>query len=159
NNASTDPSVQSQPAKPSPEVQPGGAPPATQPSSSSPAQGPSSQPSPTGGNNPSPSSTEPSSQDTQSAAPAQNQAPAQVQTQTAPPPPSATSFNQVVDRMVEREHFYVAQMRHMHPLVETYIQNMRGDQEMGSIPINDRYFLGRLDLSNGTDDKSFLTQP
>lgn len=86
-------------------------------------------------------------------------APAQVQTQSAPPAPSATSFNEVVDRMVEREHFFVAQMRHMHPLVETYIQNMRGDKEMGSIPVNDHYFLGRLDLSQGTDDRSYLTQP
>src|SRR5437588_205602 len=49
--------------------------------------------------------------------------------QTAP-----TSFDQVVDRIVEREHFFVAQMRHMHPLVETYIQNMKSDKELGAVP-------------------------
>src|ERR1700745_1373461 len=50
--------------------------------------------------------------------------------QTAP-----TSFDQVVDRIVEREHFFVGQMRHMHPLVETYIQNMKSDKELGAVPV------------------------
>ena len=61
--------------------------------------------------------------------------------------------------MVEREHFFIAQMKHMHPLVETYIQNMKNDKELGEVPISDRYFMGRLDVSDGTDDDSFLGQP
>ena len=76
---------------------------------------------------------------------------------TSPAAPS--SFDQVIDRIVEREHFFVAQMRHMHPLVETYIQNMRGDKEMGAIPVADHYFLGRLDMSNGPEDRSFIGRP
>src|SRR5437879_13592191 len=76
-------------------------------------------------------------------------------------PTSASSgeFNQVVDRIVEREHFFVAQMRHMHPLVETYIQNMKSDKELGAVPVGDHYFLGRLDMSNGTDDRTFSGRP
>src|SRR5246500_2036267 len=74
--------------------------------------------------------------------------------QTAP-----TSFDQVLDRIVEREHFFVAQMRHMHPLVETYIQNMKSDKELGAVPVHDHYFLGRLDMSNGTDDRTFSGRP
>src|SRR6201981_2382149 len=74
--------------------------------------------------------------------------------QTAP-----TSFDQVLDRIVEREHFFVAQMRHMHPLVETYIQNMKSDKEMGAVPVGDHYFLGRLDMSNGTADRTFIERP
>jgi hypothetical protein len=150
--------AQSQASKPSPEIPAANAP---QNSPSTPTAAPTENTSPAGSpsTNQSPAASDSSGQTTQSQTPAQNSSPAQVQTQTAPPPPSATSFNEVVDRMVEREHFFVAQMRHMHPLVETYIQNMRGDQEMGSLPVNDHYFLGRLDLSNGTDDKSFLTQP
>jgi hypothetical protein len=70
-----------------------------------------------------------------------------------------SSFDQVIDRVVEREHFFVAQMRHMHPLIETYIQNMKPDKEMGTIPVGDHYFLGRLDMSNGTDDRSFVGRP
>jgi Peptidase family M48 len=69
------------------------------------------------------------------------------------------SFDQVIDRIVEREHFFVAQMRHSHPLVETYIQNMKADKEMGATPVSDHYFLGRLDISNGEDDRLFLGQP
>jgi hypothetical protein len=69
------------------------------------------------------------------------------------------SFDQVIDRIVEREHFFVAQMRHAHPLVETYIQNMKADKDVGAVPVSDRYFLGRLDMSNGTDDRSFIGQP
>ena len=76
---------------------------------------------------------------------------------TSPGTPS--SFDQVVDRIVEREHFFVAQMRHMHPLVETYIQDMKSDKELGAVPVGDHYFLGRLDLTNGTDDRSFIGRP
>jgi len=50
-------------------------------------------------------------------------------------------------------------MRHMHPLVETYIQNMKPDKEMGTIPVGDHYFLGRLDMSNGTEDRTFIGRP
>jgi hypothetical protein len=73
--------------------------------------------------------------------------------------PAPGSFDQVVDRIVEREHFFVAQMKHAHPLVETYIQNMKSDKELGATPTNDHYFLGRLDMSNGTDDRTFIEQP
>ena len=61
--------------------------------------------------------------------------------------------------MVEREHYFVAQMKHAHPLVETYIQNMKSDKEMGATPVSDHYFLGRIDLSAGADDRLFLGQP
>jgi peptidase M48-like protein len=70
-----------------------------------------------------------------------------------------TSFDQVLDKVVEREHFFTAQMRHLHPLVETYIQNLKTDRELGAVPVNDQYFLGRIDLSNGTEDRSFMGQP
>jgi hypothetical protein len=91
--------------------------------------------------------------------PGQAAAPAQLSTHLAPPPPAPASLDQVLDRIVEREHFFTAQMKHTHPLVETYIQNMKLDRESGQVPVSDEYFLGRLDLSNGTDDKSFLGSP
>jgi len=75
------------------------------------------------------------------------------------PVPGPTSFDQVLDKVVEREHFFTAQMHHLHPLVETYIQNLKGDKELGMVPVNDQYFLGRIDLSNGTEDRSFMGQP
>ncbi|OLB84312.1 MAG: hypothetical protein AUI17_07205 [Acidobacteriales bacterium 13_2_20CM_2_55_5] len=75
------------------------------------------------------------------------------------PAPSPASFDQVIDKVVEREHFFTAQMHHLHPLVETYIQNLKSDKELGMVPASDQYFLGRIDLSEGTEDRSFLGQP
>jgi hypothetical protein len=80
-------------------------------------------------------------------------------TQLNVPVPGPVSFDQVLDKVVEREHFFTAQMRHLHPLVETYIQNLKSDRELGMVPVNDQYFLGRIDLSNGTEDRSFMGQP
>jgi hypothetical protein len=69
------------------------------------------------------------------------------------------TFDQVIDRMVEREHFFNAQMRHLHPLVETYIQNLKNTKDDTTVPTKDEYFLGRLDMSHGADDRSFMGQP
>lgn len=106
--------------------------------------------------NPPASESAPTS-DTSSSSP--KNVPAELRVQPAPGPLPPATFNQVIDRIVEREHFFMAQMRHMHPLVETYIQNMKNDTELGEVPISDRYFMGRLDLSDGTADDSFLGQP
>ena len=58
------------------------------------------------------------------------------------------SFDQLIDQVVEREHFFVAQMRQMHPLAETYLQNLKTDHDNQVVPASDNYFLGRLDASN-----------
>jgi Peptidase family M48 len=69
---------------------------------------------------------------------------------------AAASFDQVIDRSIEREHFFMAQMKQLHPLVETYLQNLKEDKELGApAPTSDVYFLGRLDMSEGTDDRTF----
>jgi Peptidase family M48 len=67
-----------------------------------------------------------------------------------------STFDQVVDRVVERERFFNEQMRSLHPLVETYIQTLRPDKELGLVPAGDKYFLGRLDVKNGVEDRSFI---
>jgi hypothetical protein len=36
---------------------------------------------------------------------------------------------------------------------------MKSDKEMGATPVSDHYFLGRLDLSSGEDDRLFAGQP
>jgi hypothetical protein len=74
-------------------------------------------------------------------------------------PQTAVTLNDVVDRMVQREHLFMAQMRHMHPMVETYLQDLKNDQAGNPIPVKDQYFLGRLDLSDGPEDVSFVGQP
>ena len=78
------------------------------------------------------------------------------QTPTAPPP---TSFNDVMDRVIQKEHLFVAQMRHMRPMVETYLQDLKTDKSENPQPVKDQYFLGRLDMSDGPEDTSFVGQP
>jgi hypothetical protein len=71
---------------------------------------------------------------------------------------AAATFDQVIDRAIEREHLFMAQMKQLHPLVETYLQNLREDKDLGaSVPASDVYFLGRLDMSEGTDDRTFTS--
>lgn len=77
----------------------------------------------------------------------------------APTPPPATTFNDVLDHVVQREHLFIAQMRHMHPMLETYVQDLKTDKAENIFPVNDRYFLGRLDMSDGPEDTSFLGRP
>jgi hypothetical protein len=76
-----------------------------------------------------------------------------------PLPQAAVTLNEVLDRVVQREHLFMAQMRHMHPLVETYLQDLKNDSEGNPIPVNDQYFLGRLDMTDGPEDVSFVGQP
>ncbi len=81
----------------------------------------------------------------------------------APAAPPPASFNDVMDRVIQKEHLFVAQMRHMRPMVETYLQDLKSDNKSGSNespqPVKDEYFLGRLDMSDGPEDTSFVGQP
>jgi hypothetical protein len=61
--------------------------------------------------------------------------------------------------VIEKEHLFVAQMRHLRPLVETYLQDLKTDKDGNASPVNDQYFLGRLDMSDGPEDTSFVGQP
>jgi hypothetical protein len=85
-----------------------------------------------------------------------NSAPAQ-STESLPTP--ALTLNDVIDRVVQREHYFMAQMRHMHPMVETYLQDLKPGSNGNATPVNDQYFLGRLDMSDGPEDISFVGQP
>ena len=44
-------------------------------------------------------------------------------------------FDNMVDRVIQREQLFVDTMKRMHPLVETYIQNIREDKEHNVQPI------------------------
>jgi Peptidase family M48 len=68
------------------------------------------------------------------------------------------SFDQMVDRVVERERSFLTTMKRMHPLAETYIQNLHEEKDHNITPTSDQYFLGRLDMSNGPGDELFEQQ-
>jgi peptidase M48-like protein len=62
----------------------------------------------------------------------------------------------VIDSIFVREAKLVETMHKYTPLVETYIQNTKPDEELGDVPVSDRYFLGRLVLDkHGIIDKTF----
>jgi hypothetical protein len=73
--------------------------------------------------------------------------------------PAGITLNDVLDRVVQREHLFMAQMRHMHPMVETYLQNLKNDDGGNVVPVKDQYYLGRLDMSDGPEDVSCVGQP
>jgi Peptidase family M48 len=86
--------------------------------------------------------------------PASQIMPSQPAAQPAQAPP--TTMDQVVDRVVGREKELVKMLSSRTPLVETYLQNLTQDPQLGPIPLDDRYFLGRMDLSDSIDRSDFL---
>ena len=72
------------------------------------------------------------------------------------PSSSVLTVNQAIDRIIAREHDEVATIRRYNPIIETYIQDMKPDKDLGSIPVRDHYFLGQADLAKGVVDNSML---
>jgi hypothetical protein len=68
------------------------------------------------------------------------------------------SFEQMVDRISMREAALAKNLRDYAPLVETYIQTMRSDRELGAVPTRDQYFLDKLSFNGIPQQKSFLKQ-
>ena len=130
----------------------------TPPAETSPAQ---TSPAPTAPAQTSPAQTAPAQTPPTQTPPAQTPPAPQLSTRdaaTQQATAAASTFDQVVDRAVEREHFFTAQMKQLHPLVETYLQNLKPDKDLGApVPASDVYFLGRLDMSEGTDDRAFIS--
>jgi hypothetical protein len=97
--------------------------------------------------------TAPAPQNSQTApAPSAQTASAPAQTTLAPP----TTMDQVVDRAILREKDLIKFLSQRTPIVETYLQNLQQDPQLGPIPQDDRYFLGRMDLSDSIDRSDYL---
>jgi hypothetical protein len=87
----------------------------------------------------------------QTASAPQNAAPQPPATQ-APP----TTMDQVVNRVIEREQGLVKMLSTRTPVVETYLQDLTQDPQLGPIPQTDHYFLGRMDLTDSIDRSDYL---
>ena len=61
----------------------------------------------------------------------------------------ARTMDDVTDRVITNENRLNTQIRQYSPLVETYIQNLKPDKDLGYVPAGDKYFLGRADFSKG----------
>ncbi|HEX3321182.1 MAG TPA: M48 family metalloprotease [Terriglobales bacterium] len=94
------------------------------------------------------------------AAPAQSTTQASTPSSSQPQAPASlpapTTMDQVVDRFIDREHQLAKMLATRTPIVETYLQNLVQDPQLGPVPKDDRYFLGRMDLSESIDRTTYL---
>ncbi|HEY1679295.1 MAG TPA: M48 family metalloprotease [Candidatus Sulfotelmatobacter sp.] len=72
--------------------------------------------------------------------------------------PAPTTMDQVVNLFIEREHGLIKVLATRTPVVETYLQNLTADPQLGPIPSEDHYFLGRLDMGEEVDRKDYLKE-
>jgi hypothetical protein len=60
-------------------------------------------------------------------------------------------MDEVIDRVIANENRLNAQISKYQPLVETYIQNLKPDKDLGYTPAGDKYFLGRAQFTKGVE--------
>ncbi len=70
--------------------------------------------------------------------------------------PAPTTMDQVVNLFIEREHALIQMLATRTPVVETYLQNLTADAQLGPVPSADHYFLGRMDMGETVDRKDYL---
>src|SRR5271154_5340590 len=68
-----------------------------------------------------------------------------------PPVDQARTMEEVVDRVVANENKLNQDIRKYSPLVETYIQNLKPDTNLGFVPAGDKYFLGKAEFAKGVN--------
>jgi len=64
------------------------------------------------------------------------------------------NIDKLVDKIAARERQEVSTIRRYRPIVETYVQDVRLDKELGAVPVKDHYFLGIADLAKGSVEES-----
>src|SRR5260370_1505110 len=61
-------------------------------------------------------------------------------------PPTQSKLNEIIDRMIKLERDEIAAFDLYSPIIETYIEEVKPDAEMGIVPSSDYYFLGQADF-------------
>ncbi len=98
-------------------------------------------------------------QSSQQTAPATEQpAPASQAAAQPAAAPAPTTMEQVVSVFIEREHSLIKMLAARTPVVETYLQNLSADPQLGPVPSEDHYFLGRMDMGETVDRKDYLKE-
>jgi len=69
----------------------------------------------------------------------------------APATQQPLTAEEVIEKIMAREQTEVGLVRQYSPLVETYIQYLRPDKQLGTAPAGDKYYLGRAELSKGVE--------
>src|SRR6202047_4816061 len=68
-----------------------------------------------------------------------------------PPQATARTMDEGIDRVIANENRLNGQISKYQPLVETYIQNLKPDKDLGYTPAGDKYFLGRAQFTKGVE--------
>src|SRR5271154_209790 len=76
-----------------------------------------------------------------------------------PLPPLTPEQAALIDKASARERLIVKELQKRIPLVQTYIQNIKADPKLGSVPASDVYLLSRVDFgktfqAEGYDEKA-----
>jgi Peptidase family M48 len=82
--------------------------------------------------------------------------PAQMEASQPAAAPAPTTMDQVVTLFVQREHALIKMLATRTPIVETYLQDLTSDSQLGPVPSDDHYFLGRMDMGENGDRKDYL---
>lgn len=59
---------------------------------------------------------------------------------------TAHSLEEIIERVTQRERQETETISSYRPIFETYVQNVRADAQMGTLPKSDFYFLGQADF-------------
>ena len=77
---------------------------------------------------------------------------------TVPASAPSPTMDQVVDRAVEREQALMKMLKTRTPFIETYLQDLKFVPHVGPAPVQDHYFLGRMDLGESMDRRDYLSK-
>jgi hypothetical protein len=72
--------------------------------------------------------------------------------------PASDALDRTIDQITARENENVKTFARYAPIVETYVQDFRKDNELGRVPVEDHYFLGRASFKSRLQDDSFIAQ-
>src|SRR5579883_3579903 len=76
----------------------------------------------------------------------------------APPAPLTPAQTALVQKAIAQEKLTVKAIQEHTPVVQTYIQNMRPDPKLYSVPDSDQYMPGRVDFSRAFSDKEYAAR-
>ena len=65
--------------------------------------------------------------------------------------------NALIKKAIAAEKLTIKGIQQKSPLVQTYIQNMKGDTKLYAVPVSDQYMLQRVDFGKSFYGKSYST--
>ena len=83
---------------------------------------------------------------------------AQAKDKYAPPIALTPEQSALVQKAIAAEKITIKSIQQHSPLVQTYIQNMKGDAKLYAIPVSDQYMLQRVDFAKGFYGKSYSAE-